>query len=96
MNIAEDNIYTLKGDLSPVQTISISLKPIQRLSGIFEIPKESDIPAYEGEYTVTPTQEAVTLNTKNLKMLDDVIVLKIPYYEVTNLSGGYTVYIGGN
>lgn len=35
-------------------------------------------PAYEGETTVTPTNETQTLRTKNLRMTDDIVVNPIP------------------
>ena len=49
---------------------------------------------YNGDYTVTPSVEEQTLKTANKKMLEDVTVKKIPFYETSNLSGGNTVYIG--
>ena len=51
---------------------------------------------YGGPYEVLPLAFSETvLETKDLVMDDDVTVLKIPYYETSNLSGGYTVYIAG-
>lgn len=52
-----------------------------------------DYPYYQGAYTVTPSDEAQTLATKNTTMTDDVTVKQIPYYEVSNQTGS-TVYIG--
>lgn len=49
---------------------------------------------YDGEYTVTPKVEAQTLPTKEKVMLDDVTVKAIPFFNVSNTSGGSTVYIG--
>lgn len=49
---------------------------------------------YEGEYVVTPKMfEGTVLPTKDKTMADDVTVLEVPFYEVTNESGGTTVYI---
>jgi len=48
---------------------------------------------YTGSYNVTPTVEGTTLNTTDKIMREDVVVKPIPYYEVTNESGGNTVYI---
>ena len=53
----------------------------------------SDIPYYTGQYTVIPTMENQTLETRNKVLTDDVTVKKIPMYETTNLAGGTTVYI---
>ena len=49
---------------------------------------------YEGEYVITPkAYDEQILETKDKIMSNDVVVLKVPKYETTNLSGGYTVYI---
>lgn len=48
---------------------------------------------YAGDYTVTPKVDAQTMPTKNKVMLDDVTIREIPIYEVSNNSGGRTVYI---
>lgn len=54
------------------------------------------IETYDGPYEVIPMANSeVTLATEGKKMKDDVLVLEVPYYETSNLSGGYTVYIGG-
>lgn len=54
-----------------------------------------EIPAYDGSYVVTPSHAAQVLETKDKRMLDDVIVNWIPYWEVPN-EHGVTVYIGGS
>ena len=51
---------------------------------------------YEGEYEVTPTVEGLTLDTRDKYMTDDVKIRAIPFYEVSNQSGGNTVYIAGD
>lgn len=38
----------------------------------------SNIPTYDGEYEVTPSEESVTLHTANLAMLRDVVINPIP------------------
>ena len=55
-----------------------------------------DLEWYEGPYEVTPSTTFQTLSTSNLAMSTDVEINEIPYYEVTNLSGGNTATIGGN
>ena len=58
--------------------------------------KSAPVDPYEGPYIVTPSaHNNITLATKERYMEDDVTVLKIPYYETSNLSDGYTAYIGG-
>ena len=35
-------------------------------------------PAYEGSYEITPSAEAQTIQTKNLRMTDDLVINPIP------------------
>lgn len=49
---------------------------------------------YEGEHVVIPKSEAQVLQTKKKYMEDNVTVTAIPYFNVTNPSGGQTIYIG--
>ncbi len=50
---------------------------------------------YTGEYSVDPLFTAVTLETQNKRMLNDVTVNAIYKAETSNPAGGKTVYIGG-
>ena len=50
---------------------------------------------YDGDYEVTPTVDGMELNTKDRYMVDDVKINAIPFFEVSNASGGNTVYIAG-
>ena len=53
------------------------------------------LPNYTGPYTVIPkVKQDQTLNTKDKSMVDDVVVLEIPYEEVHNVTGT-TFTIGG-
>lgn len=59
------------------------------------IPPEIPTDIYEGEYTIVSKPfETNSLLTQGLKMRQNIVVLEIPYYETSNISG-YTVYIGG-
>lgn len=50
---------------------------------------------YEGEYEVVSKPfKTSEIQTQGLRMLENIVVLEIPYYETSNVSG-YTVYIGG-
>lgn len=49
---------------------------------------------YDGDYVVTPKASGQTLKTKQKFMADDVHIRAIPFFEVSNTSGGNTVYIG--
>ena len=53
-----------------------------------------DVENYEGTYVVTPKVEAQVIPTANKFLANDMTVKSIPYYEVSNTSGGSTVYIG--
>lgn len=49
---------------------------------------------YEGSYEITPKISSQTLQTKGRVMAKDMQVKEIPYFEVSNISNGNTVYIG--
>ena len=51
-------------------------------------------PYYEGAYEVTPATTAQELKTKHKQMTEDVQINAIPFFDVSNTSGGSTVYIG--
>ena len=49
---------------------------------------------YKGDYVVEPKlKEEQVLPTKDMVMLDDVTVLKVPVYKTKNATGGYTIYV---
>ena len=48
---------------------------------------------YMGAYTVTPKVDAQGMATKGKVMTEDVTIEAIPFYEVSNTSGGNTVFI---
>ena len=51
-------------------------------------------PVYNGEYNIIPkAYEEQVLQTKEKTLLENVTVQKVPYYEVSNSSGGNTVNI---
>lgn len=54
-----------------------------------------ELPMYEGAYTVTPSvSNEQTLETAQTFMDADVKIEKVPYVEVSNISGGVTATIG--
>ena len=53
-----------------------------------------DIEYYKGDYAVTPKVTAQTLPTAQKTMGEDLVVLAIPFYNVSNSSGGNTIIIG--
>lgn len=51
-------------------------------------------PVYSGTTTVVPKMdEEQTLSTAGKVVVDDITVTKVPFYEVTNQTGGTTCYI---
>ena len=56
----------------------------------------ASLPVYDGVYSVVPKTEEQLLQTAQRYMDADVKVEKIPYAEVTNVSGGLTITIGGD
>ena len=49
---------------------------------------------YKGAYEVTPKVEGQTMPTKDKVLIDDMTIKAIPFYKVSNTSGGNTVFIG--
>lgn len=56
---------------------------------------EKNVEKYTGSYQATPSMQAQTLQTADKLMTEDVTIHEIPVYKTQNLSGGYTVIIGG-
>jgi len=49
---------------------------------------------YSGSYEVTPAVNSQNIPTAQKFLKYDMTVKAIPYYDVSNLAGGTTVYIG--
>lgn len=80
---------TLSGELQSVSVLTGTINVLQNGGGEYEI--------YDGPYRVIPkTDSEIVLDTDNKLMINDVTVEQVPYYETLNLSGGNTVYIGGD
>ena len=62
--------------------------------GVITVPVYKDVPEYQGVYDVTPKVVEQRMETKNKVLRDDVIIKSIPFFNVSNTSGGSTVYIG--
>jgi len=97
---SEIHATSIVGDVSSKASVQgyVSISPLS-LSADVSLGRvtiiHSDMPDYDGEYEVTPSIEAQTLNTKNTTMRDDVEIHKIPYYDVVN-QYGRTIYIGSD
>ena len=53
-----------------------------------------ELDPYTGAYAVTPMATAQTLKTAQKRMIQDLTIREIPYYETSNPQKGETVYIG--
>lgn len=65
-----------------------------QLTGQVQILTEHE--TYDGNYRVRPSGDEQRLLTSDKLMIDDVVIESIPYYEVSNTSGGTTAIIGGD
>lgn len=84
---------TLKNAL---KSVDMSLQPAEKLKigGMAACAWVYELPVYDGAYRVVPKAgKEQVLKTKEKTMIDDVTVEKVPFYEVSNLSGGTTCYI---
>lgn len=94
MNGTLQAIGSISGSLTPTQTLSGVLSGTPEVSGSVTLPQSRDVPAYEGDYIVTPELETFVMPTNGLRMTDDVIVREIPVTYTSNLYDGITVVIG--
>lgn len=84
---------TLVGSLSMPQSLSGQVSHEFQLIGSLATAYSFSGDRYSGEYEITPTVEGLDLDTKYKYLTEDVKILAIPYFEVSNQSGGNTVYI---
>lgn len=85
---------TLKGALAISGRIAGALTRLcPQIDGVLTVPAVVGVENYTGDYVVTPlAHDETVLETNGKRMLDDVTVLKVPYY-VTSNTYGKTVYI---
>ena len=62
--------------------------------GFLAVGVKQDIEYYEGDYVITPKVDVQTVATAQKTMTSDLTVKAIPFYDVSNLAGGKTIYIG--
>lgn len=88
-----DIMPVITGELSSIQDTIIG-----ELTSLYYIEAELTMLSteyYEGDYVVIPKMEQQKLATKDKTIRDDVTVEEIPVYQTENISGGFTVIIGG-
>ena len=64
-----------------------------KLKARVQLPASVTADVYDGDYEVLPSVDAKELETKHKFMQDNVTVLAIPYYEVSNDQNGFTAII---
>lgn len=64
-----------------------------KLKARIQLPASITADVYDGDYEVLPSVDAKELETKHKFMQDNVTVLAIPYYEVSNDQNGFTAII---
>lgn len=64
-----------------------------KLKARVQLPAAVTADMYDGDYEVLPAVDAKELKTKNKLMQDNVKILAIPYYEVSNEQDGFTAII---
>jgi hypothetical protein len=93
-------VIALTGEFKnvPRQRIEINVENVPRqevkiTQDVIIVPVYKDVTLYEGDYEVTPRVREQTLPTADKLLSEDVRIKEIPYYDVSNPSGGSTVYI---
>lgn len=77
---------SLTGKIEPTQTLVSKVS----IGGFIKIEPEH----YTDEHEVTPKTTPQILYTSNKFLVDDIVVHKIPFHEVSNGAGGTTITIG--
>lgn len=81
---------------SKLLSVTLEKKPqlLPITFGVIHEVMPDNIEIYEGGYAITPTVDGQVLQTAQKLMKDDVTIKAIPFYDVSNTSGGKTIYIG--
>ena len=85
---------TLRGTCSRGSTLNGKIVDTTlKLKARIQLPASINADVYNGDYEVLPAVDAKKLETKHKFMQDNVTVLAIPYYEVSNDQNGFTAII---
>lgn len=80
----------ITGTLSNAGSVSGSLSSGHGVSGTITVGGSSDLPEYEGAYTITPGTEAQTLDTAYKITTDQIVIEAIPNnYGLITWNGSY-------
>ena len=80
-------------DIISTKTIIGVISQTEVIAGNLATAYTSNVNAYDGVYEITPTVDEQELKTKHKYMNDDITIHAIPFFEVSNTSGGNTVFI---
>lgn len=97
MNASLTSNADVKAVVSSKATLSIDIYSTPVLAHVSTgsvVVEHVDLPDYDGEYAITPSVAAQTLETANKTLREDIEINPIPYYDVSN-EFGRTIYIGG-
>lgn len=84
---------SLSGNVSSKGHVSALLVCKLQIDGTVGVSTKGVTAQYEGDYEVIPKVTSQVLKTKQKVMTDDLTVKEVPVYEVSNTSGGTTIYI---
>jgi hypothetical protein len=89
----------LVGKITPRVNLTAKVKIVANLVGVVSKAKiyrsgYEEYQVYDGSYEVTPKVTEQSMYTKDKLMADDVKIKSIPFFSVSNETGGNTVYIG--
>ena len=84
---------TLRGVIRSEGKLSGAVQPEAVLKGSVALPQMAKAEIYDGAYEITPKVDAQVIPTAQKMMMDDLTVMAIPIYSVSNNAGGATFYI---
>lgn len=69
---------SIKGTLQTEGSLTGKLTPRESLKASLSLPVERQMPVYQGDYEITPSQQTQVLNTAGLKTISDIVINPIP------------------
>lgn len=97
MNGSVRSKSVLQGSICSTVALAGTISSEEVLVGSVAIPSTisgGDCEDYVGSYTATPKLTEQVLPTAGKRLVKDILIREIPYYDVSNSSGGSTIYIG--
>lgn len=75
------------------KTGTTELMTMDQMDDLIESLSDTALPDYEGQYTVTPNFNTITLETDERSVRENIVIKPIPVSEVSNTSDGKTLII---